>query len=843
MSRLPEVTSASCESRYDDVQRLQCNLRALRHSNRALIRATDEPDYLREVCGIIVEDCGYSMVWVGCALRDPGKTVKPVAWAGFEAGYLEKLEVTWADTERGRGPAGTAIRTGRPVVSHDVLTDPQFAPWREEAARRGYTSAISLPLFSEAAVIGVINIYAERPNAFSEETVPVLRDLAEDVGYGIGTLRLRKAHDLAQAQVESLARFFKRLGDNSPDVIVRLDLKLRHVYVNPAIEKVTGIRPERYLGKTNEELGMPGEFCALWNHHFQQVLRQGQSGRFQFCFHAIDGCEHCFDMMLVPEFDPAGQVQSGLGIARDITEQLDAQKAVRESESKFRHIFDAANEGIWLLDAEARVTLVNGKMAQLLGYAPEEIRGRRKTDFVPQADLPAVEALLARRRAGISEEADMRFRRKNGEVVWALMSGRALLDDAGKFIGILDMITDITARKRAEDALRESEERFRLMADGTPVLIWVHDQAGRLQFVNLAYCEFFGVTIEQVRDKAWQPLVHPDDLPGYARGFTECHRERRAFQAQARMRRNDGQWRWIESNAVPRWSSGGEFLGLAGSSTDITERKAFQAELERLVAERTAALQEMTDQLNGFVQTLAHDFRAPLRTQTGLAQLLLSEHGHKLGEGTHLAESLARSAERQMSLIQDLMAHVNLSRADLPLQPVSMAAVLDEVRADLALEFQRTQALLKVVGLDRFSVIANRATLHLVLQNFLTNALKFIPEGTPPAITVRAELRKHETVPGSASPKRDADPATSETGEMVRLWVEDNGLGIRTEDLSSVFGWFQRFHPSIPGSGLGLALVKKAAERMGGGVGVESTPGHGSRFWLDLRLAGLVLEG
>jgi PAS domain S-box-containing protein len=810
-------------------------LRALRHSNSALIRAPDESHYLKEICQVVVRDCGYSMVWIGALKNDAEKRIVPLSGAGFEQGYLDTLNLTWADTSRGQGPFGMAVRTGQPVVADDLRTDARFALWREEALKQGYASVISLPLKSENKVLGILNIYSESPGTFTGPALPVLYDLAEDVGQGIGAFRLRKEHARAQEAMQTMSGFFKRLGDNSPDIVARRGLDRRFIYVNPALERLTGIPSSEFLGKTNEELCLSSDLCRLWEEHSNALSRFGQSSRFHFAYSSVNGKEHWFDMMLVPEFDGEGSFQSELAIGRDITEQRETQKALHESEAKFRHIFEASNEGIWLLDQDARVTLVNGRMASLLGYTGEEMRGRRKTEFVPPEDLPKVEALLARRRCGISEEADVRFQRKNGDVVWTMMSGRALLDDHGSFIGILDMISDITARKRAEDALRESEERFRLMADGTPVLIWVHDQAGRLQFVNLAYCDFFGITIDQVRNDGWHPLVHPEDLHSYAEFFSECHRQRKPFKAQARVRRSDGQWRWMESQAVPRWSASGEFLGMVGSSMDITERKDFQSELERLVAERTAALQEITDQLNGFVHTLAHDFRAPLRNQSGLAGLLLSEYGQKLGEGRQLAESLARSADRQLGMIQDLMEHVSLCRAELNLEPVPLENVVAEVRADLALEFQRTDASLELRGVDGVTVKANRAALHIVLLNFLGNALKFVKPGTRPQILVRAEF-----CPPLSDGREFSGSPLGSMGHPVRLWVEDNGIGISTADLDKVFGWFQRFHPSFPGSGLGLALVKKAAERMGGRVGVESVPGQGSRFWIELCAASLA---
>ncbi len=139
--------------REEKLQKLNRTLKALNHSSAARMRATEEAAYLHEVCKNIVEDCGHAMVWIGYAGNDAGRSVRPVASAGFEAGYLETLNITYADTERGRGPTGTAIRTGQTSICRNMLTDPLFAPWREEAIKRGYASSIVLPLMAEGTML------------------------------------------------------------------------------------------------------------------------------------------------------------------------------------------------------------------------------------------------------------------------------------------------------------------------------------------------------------------------------------------------------------------------------------------------------------------------------------------------------------------------------------------------------------------------------------------------------------------------------------------------------------------------------------------------------------------
>lgn len=185
-----------------ELQRLNKALKALSDSSQAVIRAKDETEYLNEVCRLIVEDCGYNMVWIGFAENDEEKSVRPVAHAGFEDGYLETLQITWADTERGQGPTGTAIRTGKVAMCRNMLTDPAFAPWREQAVNRGYASSIVFPLPTDDRVIGAITIYSKEADPFSEGEMKLLTELADNLAYGIEVLRIR----VAQKQAEDALR-------------------------------------------------------------------------------------------------------------------------------------------------------------------------------------------------------------------------------------------------------------------------------------------------------------------------------------------------------------------------------------------------------------------------------------------------------------------------------------------------------------------------------------------------------------------------------------------------------------------------------------------------------------
>ena len=196
------------ERKKAEEELLQVNraLKALTECNEAMVRASEESDLLERVCRLLVEVGGFRLVWVGYAEQDEAKSVRPVAHAGFEEGYLATLNITWADEERGRGPTGTAIRTGQPCVARNFLEDPKVVPWRAEATRRGYASSIALPLIAEGRTLGALTLYSQAVDAFDGKEVSLLEDLATDLAFGIHTLRARKERKRAEEEIRTLER-------------------------------------------------------------------------------------------------------------------------------------------------------------------------------------------------------------------------------------------------------------------------------------------------------------------------------------------------------------------------------------------------------------------------------------------------------------------------------------------------------------------------------------------------------------------------------------------------------------------------------------------------------------
>lgn len=210
----------------EEILKLNRILKAMSSSSQAMARIADEKDYLNEVCRIIVEECGYAMVWLGYIGLDENKMVRSAAYGGAGKSYIEKLDITWANTERGCGPTGTAIRTGKPQVCQDMKIDPNFELWREMALEHGYRSSLVLPLNGDDGIIGALNIYAKEPNAFSAEEINLLTGLANDLVYGVIAIRLRMQRKEAEKILRRDKETFEKLVHERTKELLDIQIKL-----------------------------------------------------------------------------------------------------------------------------------------------------------------------------------------------------------------------------------------------------------------------------------------------------------------------------------------------------------------------------------------------------------------------------------------------------------------------------------------------------------------------------------------------------------------------------------------------------------------------------------------
>jgi len=391
-------------------------------------------------------------------------------------------------------------------------------------------------------------------------------------------------------------------------------------------------------------------------------------------------------------------------------------------------------------------------------------------------------------------------------------------------VGVFSIKPIFEALKRSEQVLRDSESRFRMLYEHAPLCYQSMDSKERLAEVNPAWLETLGYAREEVIGRQFAEFLAPDQTDPFERGLPVIETAGAISGVEFNMTSKDGDQvsMSLACRTPRRFDASSEQVYCM--LTDITERKEFEAEreryredLERRVAERTAELEEMNTQMQTFIYTVSHDLRAPLRAMRGFSDAILEDYGEQLdSEGREYAQHIVDAAKHMDTLMSDLLAYSRVERLEMGLHPIDLGDIVNEALSELKGEISESDATVDVIR-PLGEVIGHGPTTVQIIANLVSNAIKFVSPGVKPEIRIRTEA----------------------SYEYMRLWIEDNGIGIDPPHHANIFGVFERLHgiETYPGTGIGLAIVRKGIERMNGHFGVESALGQGSRFWIELPMA------
>jgi PAS domain S-box-containing protein len=505
-----------------------------------------------------------------------------------------------------------------------------------------------------------------------------------------------------------------------------------------------------------------------------------------------------------------------------------AEEAQRQSDERFRIIFNRAPIGIVVTDLDGLIVEMNGRFAAMLGYTVPELNGTRFHDITHPEDLPEVEAQLQRLVSGQIPHfsIEKRCRRKDERYIWSLAIVGLLTDPDGTPRKIIEAIEDITDRKH----LAEASSRLAAVVESSDDAIISINLDTIINSWNKGAERMLGYPAVEAIGKSVTMLLPPENRDEEGAILAKLIKGERIEHYETIRVRKDGMRLNISLTVSPITDANRRIVGASKIARDITEKKRAEAalreaqqqlkshaaELEKQVAERTASLRETIAELESFSYSISHDMRSPLRAMQGYADALLQDYQSKLDEtAVRYLTRICRGASRLDLLIQDVLAYSRVAKGDIHLQTLDLEEVIHDVIQNFpSLQTRNAKV---IVQSPLPPVLGHEGYLTQIFSNLFDNAAKFVSPGVRPEITIRAE----------------PEPAQN----ALRIWVEDNGVGIAPEHHDRVFQIFGRVYSEkvFEGTGIGLAVAKKAAERMGGTLGLVSQLGAGSRFYLILK--------
>jgi len=500
-------------------------------------------------------------------------------------------------------------------------------------------------------------------------------------------------------------------------------------------------------------------------------------------------------------------------IGTDNTARKQSEEALRESETRFRVMADNIAPLAWMANVDGWIFFYNRRWFDYTGTTLEEMQGWGwekvlHPDHLPRM-LPTWKAALER---GQPWEDTFPLRGHDGEYRWFLSRALPVRDASGKIVRWFGTNTDISEARAAQEALRESEARFRQIADTMPQIAWAAHPDGYIDYYNERWYEFTGFSRHEFGQPSWEPVLHPDDVQRCVDTYFACIRSGTPYRIEHRFKdRSSGGYRWFMGQALPVRDGRGEITRWFGTYTDIDAQKRAEEKLEATVTERTAKLQETVYELESYSYSISHDLRAPLRGIQSFAQILEEECRDEIGrQGREYIRRIVTAADRMDRLIQDVLVYSRVARTDIALENVDLVALLKGILEGYP-QFQLPKAEI-TVSFPLPPVRGNVAALTQCLSNLVGNAVKFVPPGVVPHVKISAVTRD----------------------KRVRLSIQDNGIGIDPKMHGKIFAIFNRLSRDYEGTGIGLAVVRRAAERMGGAILVESELGKGTTFHLEL---------
>ncbi len=703
------------------------------------------------------------------------------------------------------------------VIVSDIATDSKWQNYRHLALTQGLRACFATPILATSGnVLGILELYYSTPrppNLSDRKLVEVFSQIA---GIAIERQQVEESRQRSQQR-------FQNLVETTSDWVWEVNEKAIYTYVSPKIRDLLGYEPEEVVGKTPFDL-MPVVEAERIANTFSAVFTAQQpiSGLENTNLHK-DGHKVILETSGVPIFDADGNFRGYRGIDRDITERKQAEEALRISENRLRAIIDAEPECVKLVAPDGTLLEINpAGRAMIEADNSEAVIGKSVYDLVAPEYKQAYQALNDSVCQGNKGKLEVEFIGCKGKRIWMETHAVPLRDEADGSLIQLAIARDVTERKQTEQALKESEEKFRNLVEYTNDWVWASNLDGLFTYVNPKVRDILGYEPQEIIGKTVYELMSVDEADRFAEVLQPFISQGEPFtNLEKTLINKNGHRVILESSGSPVCDRQGILQGYRGITRDITERK--QAEFEILKAlEKEKELSELK---SSFVSMTSHEFRTPMSTILSSSELL--EHYHqKFTEEKRIAHlHRIQSAIHQMTqLLNDVLTIGKAEAKQLKFQPelLDLEKFCRIFRQEMQLSIGNSHQIIFTKQGEIPPTYMDEKLLRHIFSNLLSNAVKYSPQGS--TIYWKLEI---ESV-GAATPVE----------YRAIFQVQDQGIGIPETDQKRLFDSFFRGTNvgMIPGTGLGLAILKNCVDLHGGEISISSQLGIGTTFTVILPL-------
>jgi PAS domain S-box-containing protein len=782
--------------------------------NQAIVRVREPQALFERACHIAVEQGNFPLAWVGL-VDESTQGLQVAACAGKSDGYLEKINISLKNVPLGYCPIDAALRKGELVVCNMIGQDEPIAPCQKAALELGLRSSASFPLRVSGRIRGTFCLYADEPDFFDEEERKLLDELAMDISFAMefSEKEAERKHT-EEALHESEARLHLLIEGVTDYAIYLLDTGGMVVNWNAGAERLKGYRSHeiigehfsRFFGLEDQQNGKPQRLLAEARLR-GRVEDEGWRVR-------KDGSRFWANAVITALLKEDGSLYGYAKVTRDLTERKQVEETLRQTSQALGTMVETSPLAIIVTDPQGLVTLWNRAAETTFCWTAAEVIGK------PNPIIPSDKRDEVRRvrqqiiEGGSLIELETERVRKDGVRIAVSFSATALRNTEGQPYGILAIIADITERRRAEEALRESEHRFRSTLDNMMEGCQIIGNDWQYLYINHAAELHNRRPKEELMGKRYMDIWPGIEETEVFVMIRRCLEERIAHHMENKFVFPDGATGWFDLSIQP--VPEGVFI----LSMDITERKRAEEEIHKLndeleqrVIERTAQLEAANKELEAFAYSVSHDLRAPLRAIDGFSRIVLEEYAKKLdAEGNRLLNIIRASTGKMDQLITDLLDLSRVSRNEMKFSRVDMTTLANSIYREVASPEIQQKFSFSVVPLP--DAYCDPALVRQVWRNLISNAIKF---------TTPKDLRKIEI------------GGHSEEGMNI-YFVKDSGVGFNPAYTHKLFGVFQRLHKSdeFEGTGVGLAIVQRIVHRHGGRVWAEGKVGEGATFYFSI---------